>query len=224
MATIAGSRANSPRSRSAGGHEEQPWLVKSSTTARGGSACAERLATETAMANAAGNATWRCIQVFASVPIRARSSGRRLRMANVSEATQFAVSGREATSIPPAMSGGEPPEHVVQDAAVLEIVELFQRVDPRDQRHALEAAVGPDDFRDQALMRLQLAGDAADRHRFVSLEAEGLPRRALLEHERQHAHADQVGAVNALERLGDHRANAEQRRALSGPVARGTGA
>src|SRR5579862_2223574 len=30
--------ANSPRSLSAGGHDEQPWLVNSSTTARGSAA------------------------------------------------------------------------------------------------------------------------------------------------------------------------------------------
>ena len=36
------------------------------------------------------------------------------------------------------------------------------------------------------------------------------------------AHADQVRAVDALERFGDHRAHAEQHRPLRGPVARGT--
>ena len=42
--------------------------------------------------------------------------------------------------------------------------------------------------------------------------------------ERQHAHADEVGAVDALVALGDHGADAEQQRALGGPVARRAGA
>ena len=37
--------------------------------------------------------------------------------------------------------------------------------------------------------------------------------------QRQHAHPDQVGAVDALVRLGDDGAHAEQRGALGGPVA-----
>src|ERR1700693_5929722 len=105
------------------------------------------------------------------------------------------------------------PEHVMQDAAVLEIIELFQRIDAGDQRYALEGAVEPDDFRDQALMRFELAGDAADRHRLVAPDAERLPRRALLEHQRQPPPPDQIRAVNALARLGDDCAGAEERRA-----------
>ena len=48
-----------------------------------------------------------------------------------------------------------------------------------------------------------------------------MPSREL---QRQHAHADEVGAVDALEALGDHRAHAEQPRALRRPVARRAGA
>ena len=40
----------------------------------------------------------------------------------------------------------------------------------------------------------------------------------------QYAHADQVGAVDALEALGDHGLHAEQHRAFGGPVARRPGA
>ena len=47
---------------------------------------------------------------------------------------------------------------------------------------------------------------------------------AFLEHQRQHAHADQVRAVNALEALGDHRLHAQQHRAFRRPVARRAGA
>ena len=57
-----------------------------------------------------------------------------------------------------------------------------------------------DDLGDQPLARLEFAVQAADRHLLVALQAERLPGRAFLEHQRQHAHADQVGAVDALER------------------------
>ena len=42
--------------------------------------------------------------------------------------------------------------------------------------------------------------------------------------QRQHAHADKVRAVDALEALRDHRLHAEELRALRGPVARRAGA
>ena len=41
-----------------------------------------------------------------------------------------------------------------------------------------------------------------------------------LELQRQHAHVDEIAAVDALEALGDHRLDAEQQRALRRPVAR----
>ena len=47
---------------------------------------------------------------------------------------------------------------------------------------------------------------------------ERLPRIAGFELQRQHAHADQVAAVNALEAAGDHRLDAQQLCALGGPV------
>ena len=55
-------------------------------------------------------------------------------------------------------------------------------------------------------------------------EAERLRVLPRLELQRQHAHADQVAAVDALVALGDHRAHAQQQRALGRPVARGAGA
>ena len=45
-----------------------------------------------------------------------------------------------------------------------------------------------------------------------------------LELERQHAHANEVGPVDPLERLGEHRADAQQCRSLRRPVARRAGA
>src|SRR3984957_4712953 len=94
-------------------------------------------------------------------------------------------------------------QHVLQDAAVAEVVELVQRIDTADERDAPQPAVGGDDLRHQALVRLELALQTPDGDLLAALEAERLPRGAFLETERQHAHADQVGTVDALERLGD---------------------
>ena len=110
-------------------------------------------------------------------------------------------------------------EHVLQDAAVLVIVQLIRRIDTADQRHALKPAVRRNDLREQTLMRFQVAVQAANGDKLVTLEAERLPRGVLLEHQRDDAHADKVGTVNALERLRDHRAYAEQNRSLRRPVA-----
>ena len=49
---------------------------------------------------------------------------------------------------------------------------------------------------------------------------ERLPGRSFLEYQRHHAHAHQIGAVDALEGLRDHGTDAEQHRAFRGPVAR----
>ena len=55
---------------------------------------------------------------------------------------------------------------------------------------------------------------------FGAVDAQRLARRARLEFQRQHAHADQVGPVDALEALGDDRLHAGQAHALRRPVAR----
>jgi hypothetical protein len=52
-----GSRANSPSTLSAGGHDEQPWLVNNSTTARGSPALAGG-GVKAMQASAADKAMW----------------------------------------------------------------------------------------------------------------------------------------------------------------------
>src|SRR6185295_635630 len=68
------------------------------------------------------------------------------------------------------------------------------------------------------------APDAHHVDHLVAPERERLARRARRKLERQHAHADEIGAVDALEALGDHPAHAEEPRALGSPVARRAGA
>src|SRR5271165_4340111 len=55
-------------------------------------------------------------------------------------------------------------QHVLQNPAVLEVIELIERIDAAEERHALEATVGRDDFGHQLLARLQLAVQAANGH------------------------------------------------------------
>ncbi len=55
-------------------------------------------------------------------------------------------------------------------------------------------------------------------------QAQRLPRIAALELQRQHAHAHQVGAVDALKAARHHGLDAQQLRALGGPVTAGAGA
>src|SRR5205807_10119759 len=64
--------------------------------------------------------------------------------------------------------------------------------------------------------------EAVDAELLPAAQPQRLPALAALELQRQDAHADQVGAVDALEALGDHRADAEQERALGRPVPRGS--
>src|SRR5262249_57722279 len=92
-------------------------------------------------------------------------------------------------------------QHILQNSPVLEVVELVKRVDPADQRYALEASVSRDDLSHEALSRLEISMQASDRNLLAALEPERLPRSAFLEHHRHNAHADPHGARDALERL-----------------------
>ena len=62
--------------------------------------------------------------------------------------------------------------------------------------------------------------EAADREELAAGEAEALAALAVRELQREHTHHQQVRAVNALVRLREHRAYAEQLRPFRRPVAR----
>ena len=89
-----------------------------------------------------------------------------------------------------------------------------------EKRDVLRAAVLAGDAADHIHARLDAGGEAGEIERLAAVETEGLAGRAILELQRQHAHADEVGAVNALEALGDDGLHAQQQRALRRPVAR----
>src|SRR5450759_3480826 len=108
----------------------------------------------------------------------------------------------------------------MQDAAVSIIFEFVERIDAAKQRNALQRAVAGHDLRGQLLPRLQIALQAADRYRLIALQPDRLPGRSVLEGQRQHAHTDEIGAMNALEALANHGPDAEQAGSLRSPVPR----
>src|SRR5262249_25815988 len=96
------------------------------------------------------------------------------------------------------------------------------RVDAADRvERAVAAAARRGDA--QPLPRLHLL---VDRHRERLFAGEAVGRGALAVEilQRQHAHADQVAAVDALVALGEHEPDPAQDRALRGPVPRAAGA
>src|SRR5690606_23633005 len=109
-------------------------------------------------------------------------------------------------------------QHVVQDAAVQEIANLVQGVDATKDGEAVAAAVRTPDRHRQLLSRLQVGRQAANVQHLVAGQPQGVTVLAVEELQGQHAHADQVGTVDALETLGDHRPDAQQGGALGGPV------
>src|SRR5258705_7094503 len=110
-------------------------------------------------------------------------------------------------------------QHIMQDAAVSIVFELIQRIDAAEQRNAAQRTIAGHDLGGQLLARLQIALQPAYRHRFIPLQPHRLPRRTVLKGQPQHAHADQIGAVDALEALANHCADADKPRSFRGPVA-----
>src|SRR5690606_4858370 len=106
----------------------------------------------------------------------------------------------------------------VEDAAV-NVVLLFLRcvdADPRLESLLLSVALR----RGYADPLDAVRAETFDVEGLAAVEPEARGRVAFEELQRQHAHADQVRAVNALVALRDDGLDAEQRRALRGPVAR----
>src|SRR5579862_9013425 len=111
-------------------------------------------------------------------------------------------------------------QHILQNAAMAEIFELVERVDAAEQLHLIDRATGAVNTADELGARLQALGDAQNIETLGALELQALAVHALLELQRQHRHADEIGAMNALEAFDDHGAHAQELRALGRPVAR----
>src|SRR5690606_14240284 len=114
--------------------------------------------------------------------------------------------------------GGELAEHVVQDAAVHVVLLLLRRVDPhaRVERRLLAVRLR----RGDADPVDAVAAEPFDIEDLGAVESEALRVLAVEELQRQHAHSDQIRAVDALEAFGEHGTHTEQRGALRRPVAR----
>ena len=119
-----------------------------------------------------------------------------------------------------ARSAEDFPQHELQNAARRAILRFRERVDAAAQRGARDAPVGAAHDERRRLLRLHGIFQPFDVENFRAVESERVRAFAVGEFERNHAHADQVGAVNALEAARDDGAHAEQRRALRRPVAR----
>ena len=112
-------------------------------------------------------------------------------------------------------------QHVLQDAAVAEVVGLARSIDAHDGvegDHRAVGLLGPDGdgARGGALVERRQARDGED---LGAVQAQGVGALTLRELEGDHTHADEVGAMDALEGLGDHGLDTQQGRALGRPVA-----
>src|ERR1700694_3373673 len=108
----------------------------------------------------------------------------------------------------------------MQDAAVSIIFELVKSIDAAQQRYATQRSVAGHDLRRQLLTRFQFSLQPPYSYGLVALQPQRRPRSAVLEGQRQHAHADEMGAMNAPKALKDSRAAPEQPGPLRAPVAR----
>src|SRR5207249_4212394 len=82
------------------------------------------------------------------------------------------------------------------------------------------ASVLAPDHERRVLLRPDFALDAANVQGLVAFDPERRDRVAAFELEGEHAHADEVRAMDTLEALHDYRAHAEEQRPLRRPVAR----
>src|SRR4051794_8023448 len=144
---------------------------------------------------------------------RPPSSTRRSTSTSSSTRSGWPGGGRSRRTALSRSARQELPEHVLQDPAVAEVLRLLGRVDPHAGGEL--AVSGADRHLARQLAAVQAVGQAGDGDLLLAREVD-----VLVALQREHAHADEVRAVNALEALGDHGADAEQVGALGRPVAR----
>jgi hypothetical protein len=110
-------------------------------------------------------------------------------------------------------------EHHLQDPAVAVRLDLGGLVDARDCAEARLGPVVAASHDVDLLPRPDAVREPGDREGLGSGQAERLGALTGVVLPWPHAHADQVATVDALEALGQHRADAQERRPLRGPVA-----
>src|SRR5262249_25973178 len=115
-------------------------------------------------------------------------------------------------------------QHVRQDAAVLVVIDLDRRIDAQLHRNLFSGPVRAAYDQPDVLLRSDPAVESDDVESFRAVEVERLRADAFFKLQRQHAHSDQVAAVNPLEALGDDRTHAQQPRPFRRPIARAASA
>ncbi len=104
------------------------------------------------------------------------------------------------------------------------VVDFDRRIDAEFDGLLNFGAVFAGDGEGDILAGLDAVAEAGDVVGFGAVEVERLGADAFGELEREDAHADEVGAVDAFEALGDDGFDSEEAGAFGGPVAAGAGA
>src|SRR5436190_18019901 len=130
--------------------------------------------------------------------------------------TNCCIRGRRAFLARPLPGSAQRAENVGQDPAVAVVRRLTGSVDAHLRGELPAVRADGDLARD-----VRRVGKAGDLEGLLAGQPERLPRLTVAVLQRQDAHADQVGAMDAFVGLRDDRADAEQRRPLRGPVTAG---
>src|SRR4051812_32157150 len=152
-----------------------------------------------------------------SPPSRASTSGA---PSPLSATRRQPISPRASSSSPPAPRAlsRELAQDVREDPAVADVLPLARRVEPDARLERDRGAAAIRRRGDRHLTSLAIL-DTGDRERLAPAQPERLARLALRVLKREDPHHQQVRAVDPLVALRDHRAHAEQVRALRRPVA-----
>ena len=131
---------------------------------------------------------------------------------------------RERLSFPLLRFGHQLPQHKWQNTAVAVVVDFDGGVDAEFDGLLNFGAVFAGDGEGDILAGLDAVAEAGDVVGFGAVEGERLSADAFGELEREDSHADEVGAVDAFEALGDDGFDSEEARAFGCPVAARAGA
>jgi hypothetical protein len=97
--------------------------------------------------------------------------------------------------------------------------QLIVGFDAQGQGDGLSRPIGAVDDTGDRSANADLARQDGQVERLGSVDLQTLRRNVFREDERQDSHADQIGAMDALEALRDHRLDTQQRHTLGRPVA-----
>src|SRR5262249_14238955 len=111
-------------------------------------------------------------------------------------------------------------QDVRQNTAVLVVINLNRRINTKLDWDLFFGPAGAMNDQRDILLGLDPIAQSDDIEGFRAEEVERVRADAFIELKWQHAHSDQVAAMNPLEALSDDRAHAQQARAFRRPIAR----